>query len=63
MVSLVTGGASGLGKATVDRLVKNGGKVVILDVQGTKAKKVAQELGENVTASPGCVRFYIVIQK
>ncbi|KOB66981.1 3-hydroxyacyl-CoA dehydrogenase [Operophtera brumata] len=43
MVSLVTGGASGLGKATVERLVKNGGKVVILDIQGTRAKDVTSE--------------------
>lgn len=55
MVSLVTGGASGLGKATVERFVKNGGKVVILDIQGTRAKQVAQELGENVVAATGCV--------
>ncbi|KAJ8711880.1 hypothetical protein PYW08_008834 [Mythimna loreyi] len=55
MVSLVTGGASGLGKATVERLVKNGGKVVILDVQGTRVKQVAEELGENVVAATGCV--------
>lgn len=55
MVSLVTGGASGLGKATVERLVKNGGKVVILDVQGTRAHEVAQQLGENVVSSSGCV--------
>lgn len=55
MVSLVTGGASGLGKATVERLVKNGGKVVILDIQGTRANEVAKQLGENVIASSGCV--------
>lgn len=55
MVSLVTGGASGLGKATVERFVKNGGKVVILDVQGTRAQQVAEQLGDNVIASAGCV--------
>lgn len=57
MVSLVTGGASGLGKATVERFVKNGGKVVILDLQGTRAKQVAEELGENVAVATGCVSF------
>lgn len=55
MVSLVTGGASGLGKATVERLVKNGGKVVILDLQGTRVQEVAKGLGDSVVASPGCV--------
>lgn len=56
MVSLVTGGASGLGKATVERLVKNEGRVVILDIQGTRAQEVAKGLGENVAVSVGCVR-------
>ncbi|CAG4959532.1 unnamed protein product [Colias eurytheme] len=55
MVSLVTGGASGLGKATVETFVKHGGKVVILDIQGTRAEEVAKSLGENVIASKGCV--------
>lgn len=61
MVSLVTGGASGLGRATVERFIKNEGKVVILDIQGTRAQEVAKRLGENVAVSVGCVRknFYI----
>ncbi|CAG9793367.1 unnamed protein product [Diatraea saccharalis] len=55
MVSLVTGGASGLGKATVDRLIKNGGKVVVLDIQGTRAQELAKRLGSDVLVSTGCV--------
>ncbi|CAK1594033.1 unnamed protein product [Parnassius mnemosyne] len=55
MVSLVTGGASGLGKATVERLIKSEGKVVILDIQGTRAQELAKRLGENVAVSVGCV--------
>lgn len=55
MVSLVTGGASGLGKATVESFVKNGGKVVILDIQGTRAEHLAKSLGDNVVALKGCV--------
>ncbi|XP_028166293.1 3-hydroxyacyl-CoA dehydrogenase type-2-like [Ostrinia nubilalis] len=55
MVSLVTGGASGLGKATVERFAKNGGKVVILDIQATRAQEVAKRLGDNVLVSPGSV--------
>ncbi|XP_049885715.1 3-hydroxyacyl-CoA dehydrogenase type-2-like [Pectinophora gossypiella] len=55
MVSLVTGGASGLGKATAERFVKNGGKVVILDLQATRAQEVAKRLGNNVAVSAGCV--------
>ncbi|CAH0731758.1 unnamed protein product, partial [Brenthis ino] len=55
LVSLVTGGASGLGKATVERLVQNGGKVVILDIQGTRAQEVAKRLGEDVHVTVGCI--------
>ncbi|VVC94764.1 3-hydroxyacyl-CoA dehydrogenase type-2-like [Leptidea sinapis] len=55
MVSLVTGGASGLGKATVERLAKNGGKVVILDIQGTRAQEVAKSTGADVIACTGCI--------
>ncbi|KAL0818841.1 hypothetical protein ABMA28_008161 [Loxostege sticticalis] len=55
MVSLVTGGASGLGKATVERFVKHGGNVVILDLQATRAQEVAKRLGDNVLVSPGSV--------
>lgn len=62
MVSLVTGGASGLGKATVERLVKNGGKVVILDIQGTRAQEVAKNLGENVICSSGCVSLFTLLK-
>ncbi|GLV42866.1 scully [Carabus blaptoides fortunei] len=51
-VSLVTGGASGLGRATVERLVKLGGRVVICDLPTSKGQDVAQSLGENVTFAP-----------
>lgn len=48
-VAVVTGGASGLGKATVKRLVKKGAKVAIIDFNEDAAKELATELGkENV---------------
>lgn len=46
-VSLVTGGASGLGKATAFRLVQQGSRVVICDLPTSKGKEVAQELGDD----------------
>ncbi|KAG6445511.1 hypothetical protein O3G_MSEX003946 [Manduca sexta] len=55
MVSLVTGGASGLGRATVERFVKNGGSVVVLDIQATRAQELAKQLGKSVVVSPGCI--------
>lgn len=59
MVSLVTGGASGLGKATVERLARNGGRVVILDIQGSRAQEVAKDFGEDVQVSVGCVSNFL----
>jgi 3-hydroxyacyl-CoA dehydrogenase/3-hydroxy-2-methylbutyryl-CoA dehydrogenase len=47
-VAVVTGGASGLGRATVRRLVKEGGKVAIFDMNEEKGNALASELGENV---------------
>lgn len=45
-VALVTGGSSGLGKATVQRIVGEGGKAVILDVSEELGVALARELGE-----------------
>lgn len=45
-VSLVTGGASGLGEACVRNFVARGGKVSILDLAGDRGRRLASELGE-----------------
>ncbi|XP_020282556.1 3-hydroxyacyl-CoA dehydrogenase type-2 [Pseudomyrmex gracilis] len=46
ITAFVTGGASGLGRGTVERFVKQGAKVVIADLQISKGKALADELGE-----------------
>lgn len=46
MVAVVTGGASGLGEATVRNIVEQGGKAVIFDLQKEKGNKLVKELGE-----------------
>src|SRR5438093_11148148 len=50
--AVVTGGASGLGEATVRRLAGAGAKVVILDRDTAKGQALAKELGEAVAYSP-----------
>jgi len=44
-VALVTGGASGLGRATAERLAGLGARVVVLDLPGSDGKAVAGGLG------------------
>lgn len=46
MSTVVTGGASGLGLATVRRLVKSGAYVTIVDLPASNGTAVAAELGE-----------------
>ena len=48
MAALVTGGASGLGLATVRRLVERGAAVVIVDLPTSQGEAIAQELGDSV---------------
>ena len=44
-VAVITGGASGLGRATAEMVIKNGGKVAILDLNEELAARTAEELG------------------
>jgi NAD(P)-dependent dehydrogenase (short-subunit alcohol dehydrogenase family) len=47
-VAVVTGGASGLGEATVRRLAKAGARVVIVDLPGSAGQQVADSLGDEI---------------
>ena len=51
-VALVTGGASGLGLATVKQLHADGAKVVIVDLPSSNGKAVAEELGGSAVFVP-----------
>ena len=45
-VAVVTGGASGIGEATVRLFVKEGARVVIADMQRERGENLAAELGD-----------------
>lgn len=47
-IAIVTGGASGLGEATVRHLSGNGARVAIFDIQADKGDALAKEMGNNV---------------
>ena len=51
-VAVISGGGSGLGRATAEHLVKSGARVVLLDLPSSDGAVVAERLGENATFCP-----------
>ena len=49
-VAVITGGASGLGRATADTIVGAGGKVALLDRNAELVEQAAADLGANAAA-------------
>lgn len=47
VVAVVTGGASGLGEATVRQIVEQGGKSIIFDVNDERGQAIVEELGQH----------------
>ena len=47
-VAVITGGASGLGEATVRRFVNHGASVAIFDLNDERGNAIAEELGDTV---------------
>ena len=45
-VAAITGGASGLGRATAEMIIAQGGKVAIMDLNAELAEQTAAELGD-----------------
>lgn len=61
--AMVTGGASGLGGATVARIHAAGGSVAILDLPTSKGEEVAATLGERAIFCPTDVTSEADVQK
>jgi NAD(P)-dependent dehydrogenase (short-subunit alcohol dehydrogenase family) len=53
--AVVTGGASGLGRATVEKLTSKGAKVVIADLPSSAGEQVAREIGGSTKFIPANV--------
>jgi NAD(P)-dependent dehydrogenase (short-subunit alcohol dehydrogenase family) len=53
--AVITGGASGLGRATAERLHGGGGHVVLLDLPKSPGKQVAADLGDRALFAPADV--------
>jgi len=61
-VALVTGGASGLGLATVERFHADGATVVILDLPSSDGAAIADKLGPRAAFAPADVTNEVQVQ-
>lgn len=59
IVTLVTGGASGLGLGTVNRFAKKGAKVIMTDLPSSNGVEVAKVIGHDVRYIPADIRSEI----
>lgn len=62
-IALITGGASGLGRAIVDRFVAEGARVAVLDRSKQGLESLAKDHGERVTGVVGDVRSLVANQE
>ncbi len=53
--SVITGGASGLGRATAERLLAGGGRVALLDLARSPGVQVAADMGDRALFAPADV--------
>jgi len=52
VVGFVSGGAGGLGRATVERFLREGARVTMCDLPSSQGEKIAAELGDNCIFTP-----------
>lgn len=53
-IAIVTGGASGMGEATVRQIVAEGGKVAIADIDEARGKALVEEVGADNALFEAC---------
>jgi NAD(P)-dependent dehydrogenase (short-subunit alcohol dehydrogenase family) len=56
-IAVVTGGSSGIGRATVKLFAKEGAKVIFGDILDKRGESLAEELGDDVIFKHTNVRF------
>lgn len=54
-VAFITGGASGLGRATAENFIAAGAKIMVFDLNAETAEQAASELGDNAIWASGDV--------
>ena len=54
-VTLITGGGSGLGRAIVDRFIREGAKISVLELSPEKAAALEADFGDDVVVTVGSV--------
>src|SRR5205807_482153 len=59
--AVVTGGASGLGRATAERLVAGGGRVTLVDRPASAGAEAARQLGPNALFAAADVERGVII--
>jgi NAD(P)-dependent dehydrogenase (short-subunit alcohol dehydrogenase family) len=60
--AVVVGGASGMARATAERLVSGGAKVAILDLPSSKGEEVASSLGDEAIFRPADITDHAGIE-
>ena len=56
-VALITGAGSGFGEGMAKRFAEEGAKIIVVDIEGERAKRVASEIGDMAIAVEADVSF------